>query len=161
MSALVDLITVDAQKCALALSDYVIDPQFSQSLSMSEATFQYSNRGQVPEGITFYEWLQLSVSPFTFICRTIQTLKCSILSLRRSSKTGEKCVSYLIFHLGKYLMASKNMMKAMISMNEVLGSLSALHGCIVLVSHCPPIDSEFSISMESVTRCMRCRIRNG
>ncbi|KAF8961606.1 O-methyltransferase-domain-containing protein [Flammula alnicola] len=85
MSALVDLITVDGQKSALALSDYVIDPQFGQSLSMSEAAFQYSNRNQGVEGITFYEWLQLS--------------------------QGRR----------------KIMMKAMISMNDVLGSLSALH----------------------------------
>lgn len=64
MSALVDLITVDGQKSALALADYVVDPQFGQSLSESKAVFQYSSG---VEGITFYEWLQLSVC-FLLLC---------------------------------------------------------------------------------------------
>ncbi|KDR68931.1 hypothetical protein GALMADRAFT_77975 [Galerina marginata CBS 339.88] len=85
MSALVELITWNTQKCALSLPDYLIDPQFGQSLSMSEAAFQYSFRSEGAEGITYYEWLQKSVS-----------------SLPDYSS-------------------------AMVSMNEVLGTLSALH----------------------------------
>lgn len=101
MSALVDLITVDGQKCALVLSDYLIDPQFGQSLSMSEAAFQYSNKSQGLGEITFYEWLQLNVSSLAhFLPRylTFSTI------WRRSSKIDEKWVFYLFYDLKMCLM---------------------------------------------------------
>lgn len=61
VSALVDLVTEEGQKPALALADYVVDKQFGQSLDMSNAAFQYTKRDQGLLGITFYDWLQQTV----------------------------------------------------------------------------------------------------
>lgn len=68
VSALVDFITEEGQRSALALSDYVVDPQFGQSLSMSETVFQYRNRDEGLQGLTFYQWLQLSVRLIVSCC---------------------------------------------------------------------------------------------
>uniref|UniRef100_A0A8H7XSW0 Uncharacterized protein n=1 Tax=Psilocybe cubensis TaxID=181762 RepID=A0A8H7XSW0_PSICU len=61
VSALVNLVTEEGQRSALALSDYVVDPEYGYSLDISKAVFQYRNKDVMPKGLTFYEWLQSSV----------------------------------------------------------------------------------------------------
>ncbi|PPQ73075.1 hypothetical protein CVT26_014641 [Gymnopilus dilepis] len=108
MSALVDLITTEGQKPASALSDYLVDPEYGQSLKETEAVFQYSNNVM---GITFYDWLQHKVSPSTSAFRALpyMTMK---EDARLATSHDER----------------KVMMKAMTSMNEVQGALFALQG---------------------------------
>lgn len=61
LSALVELIVSDTQASASLLPEYLVDPDYGQSLSMTKALFQYRRKDQGLPDMTFYEWMQMKV----------------------------------------------------------------------------------------------------
>lgn len=59
LAALVDLIADDGQTPATLLPQYLVDPDYGQSLSMTKALYQYRRKDQGIPDKTFYEWMQM------------------------------------------------------------------------------------------------------